>query len=49
MDAPSSGTVPPEHLKAAHRVEYAWAVVVLALVAWSYLWTATSAANPYST
>jgi hypothetical protein len=49
MDASSTGIEQPQPVTAASRVEYAWAVLVLLLVGCSYFWTATSAANPFST
>ena len=48
MDASLNGTPRPQRVNAAGRVEYAWAMLVLVLVGCSYFWTATSAANPYS-
>jgi hypothetical protein len=49
MDETPSTPAYAKRGRTARRVEFIWAVAVLAVAGLFYFWTATSAANPYST
>src|SRR5580658_9426275 len=49
MDSSPRDTARAESFRFAQHVECFWAVLVLALAGWFYLWTATSAGSPLST
>jgi hypothetical protein len=48
MDSSPRDTARTQPVHFARPVEYAWAVLVLVLSGWFYVWTATSAGSPYT-